>query len=126
LKYLANKINPEFRLIPVLEYANGKVEDSFLFRIRNKNGNILLVWENVNTSRATYIFKFTEKKQEDVLKKIEDFICTSDFEHKRSMLSSDTLVSKKLQLELCFLKKYSHENIGDFKAEIEFLISATV
>ena len=126
LKYLANKIDTEFRLIPVLEYANGKVEDSFLFRIRNKNGNILLVWENVNVSRATYIFKFTEKKQEEVLKKIEDFICTTGFEHKRSMLSSDTLLSKKSKLELCFLKKYSHENFSDFKSEIEFLVSATV
>jgi hypothetical protein len=126
LKWLANHLDPEFRLIPVLEYANGKVEDSFLFRIRNKNGNILLIWENVHVSRATYIFKFSEQKQDEVLKKIEDFICTTDFEHKRSILSSDNANSKKLKLELGFLKKYSHENISDFKAEVAFLISSTV
>jgi hypothetical protein len=126
LKHLAKIIGPEFKLIPVLEYANGKVEDSFLFRLRNKNGNILLIWENVNVSRATYIFKFPERKQDQALKNIEDFISTTDFEHKRSILSSKSGNSRKIKLELCFYEKYAHKDISKFKAEVEYLIGYTV
>ncbi len=126
LKHLAKIISPEFKIIPVLEYSNGKVEDSFLFRLRNKNGNILLIWENVNLSRATYIFKFPESKQEITLKKIKEFICTTDFELKRSILSSKTGTSRKIKMDLCFYEKYSHENIGKFKSEVEYLIGYTV
>jgi len=126
LKHLASMISPEFKLIPVLEYANGKVEDSFLFRIRNKNGNRLLIWENVNLSRATYIFKFPESKHTEILKRIEEFICSKDFEHKRSILSSTSGNSRKIKLGLCFYEKYLHEDFGNFKSEINYLIGYTV
>ncbi len=126
LKHLANLIGHEFKLIPVLEYSNRKVEDSFLFRIKNRNGNILMIWENINLNRATYIFKFPERKQEEVLRKIENFICSTDFEHKRSILSSNTRSSKKIKLDLCFYEKYQHESFSNFKSELEYLINYTV
>jgi hypothetical protein len=126
LKHLAKMLNEEFRLIPVREYSNGKFEDSFLFRFRNRNGNILLVWENVNVSRATYVFKFSQEKHKEVLKNIEFFITNTDFEHKRSVLSGKHLESRKIKKKLCFYQKYSHEDFPKFKSEIEYLISYTV
>ncbi len=126
LKHLAKLVDQDFRLIPVLEYANGQVEDSFLFRFKNKNGNILLVWENVNLSRATYIFKFPEVKHEEVLKKIEQFICSTNFEHKRSILSGTHLNSRKIKKDLYFYEKYPHADFEKFKSEIEYLINYTV
>ncbi len=122
LKFLAQRINTEFKLIPVLEYSNGNVEDSFLFRFRNNRGDVLIVWENVNSGRATYIFKYNEQRHEDVLQKIEAFICSQDYTHKRSLLSDTDRVAKNLKKELCFFKKYTHKGYSEFKAEIEYII----
>lgn len=126
LKYLSSIVKEEFKLIPILEYSNGTTEDSFLFRIRNKNGSILIVWENVNISRATYIFKTHPDNHATVLKRLEEFICTKDFEHKRSTLSSKSFAARKERLSLGFYEKYRHTKKGNFEAEIDYLINYTV
>ena len=122
LKYLAKRIDSDFKLIPVLEYSNGNIEDSFLFRFKNKRGDVLIVWENVNPNRATYIFKYNEVKHPDTLQKIENFICSEDYSHKRSLFSGTDLVSRNIKKELCFLKKYAHKGFMEFRAEIEYII----
>jgi len=42
------------------------------------------------------------------------------------MLSGDTLLSKKLKLDVFFYEKYSHEDFSKFRTEIEYLIGYTV
>lgn len=122
LKYLAQRLDTEFKLIPVLEYSNGQLEDSFLFRFRNKRGHVLIVWENVKPGRATYVFKYEEAKHKDVLEKIESFIMSEDYHKKRSLLSGNDRAARILKQELCFYKKYPHKGFTDFRAELEYLI----
>lgn len=122
LKFLAKRIESEFKLIPVLEFSNGIIEDSFLFRFRNKRGDVLIVWENVKPGRATYIFKYNEIRHKDVLQKIESFIESKDYHHKRTLLSGTDKVSKDIKKELCFYKKNAHKGFSEYKAEIEYLI----
>lgn len=122
LKYLAARLNADFRLIPILEYSNRHVEDSFLFRFRNKQNDILVIWENANEKRATYIFKYNEEKRPNQIQKIVEFIESTAYEQKRSLLSGSTRISKEIKRNLCFYKKYSHSDYGAFKAEIEYLL----
>lgn len=123
LKYLAQRINTEFKLIPVLEYSNGHIEDSFLFRFKNKRGDVLVIWENVNARRATYFFKYNEQKRPNTLQNIENFITREDYNHKRSLLSGSDRISKEIKRDLCFYKRYSHYGYSEFKSEVEYLIA---
>jgi len=123
LKYLAQRIGSDYKLIPVLEYSNGNVEDSFLFRFSNKKGDIVIVWENVNLNRATYIFKYNQERHPDILQKLEHFISSEDYTYKRSLLSGNERNSKLIKRDLCFYKKYPHHSFMDYKAEIEFIIN---
>lgn len=122
LKYLAQRLDTEFKLIPVLEFSNGQLEDSFLFRFRNNRGHVLIVWENVKTGRATYVFKYEEAKHFNILEKIESFIMSEDYHKKRSLLSGTDRAARIIKQELCFYKKYPHKGFMDFRSEIEYLI----
>jgi len=64
-KFLCEIQDEKFKLIPVAEstfHSNGHLifEEGFLFTIKSKK-DYILIWENINTSRATYIFKIMEK-----------------------------------------------------------------
>lgn len=122
LKFLASRLDHEFRLIPIVEYSNGQFEDSFLFRFRNKRGHVLVIWENLKPGRATHVFKYEEQAGTDVLQKIESFIMSEAYHKKRSRLTSSTPADKKLRKELYYHKKYSHKSFVDFKTNIEYLL----
>jgi len=122
LKYLAQRLDAEFKLIPVLEFSNNQLEDSFLFRFRNKRGHVLIVWENVKPGRATYVFKYEEARHPDILEKIESFIMSEEYHKKRSLLSGTDRPARIIKQELCFYKKYPHKGFEDFRAEVEYLI----
>jgi hypothetical protein len=60
LKFLYHLHSEYFKLIPILEFIGNTQEESFLFRIKNGNEKILVVWENLNPARATYLFQLKE------------------------------------------------------------------
>jgi len=94
-------------IIPVPETVvnssgNKQIHDSFLFPINNTDG-ILWIWESIEESKASYIFKSTKEEYETHLQLIFDYL-TGDTVNKRFTLIHD----KELANVLCFKKRVLH------------------
>lgn len=122
LKYLASKLNLEFRIIPIMEFINNHKEESFLFRINTKKNAVLIIWENMNLSRATHIFVSNKKNQVETLEKIEEFICRDDLNVKRSFFYDTNDFSIKLKKDLNYIKSLKHNSLHEYKYELDALI----
>ena len=120
LKYLALKQDREFRIIP--EFLNNRFEESFLFRVYTKNKSILIVWENVNYSRATHIFSTQSELHIHELESIEEFICRDDIGTKRSMLYKTDIDAENIKLILNYIKSIRHVNLEEYKSDLEMVI----
>src|SRR5690606_13940068 len=56
IDYLAINQTETMKIIPILEYMNGCVEQSIIFRILTKRNKLLIIWENINQNRASHLF----------------------------------------------------------------------
>ncbi len=119
LKYLASLQSKEFPIIPVLEYSNKNTEESFIFRFISKSGKIIIIWENVNDSRASHVFVLSKEKHDVILPLIEDFICTKSFDIKRSLLHGDNFISQDLKQKLNYHSGKRHIGLPLYKSEIK-------
>jgi hypothetical protein len=88
LSYLCDIQSVDHKIIPAPEvfiFRNTlKEEDTFIFTIKEVN-RILLIWESVNFSRATYIFQADKETYLDKLYNIFGYIISGE-KHKRSSL----------------------------------------
>jgi hypothetical protein len=80
LEYLCLNQCDEYKIIPLVEtrVSNGQIthEDAFLFTIRGKERDVfLIVWENVNISRASFIFPVAKASYENRINEIFQYIC---------------------------------------------------
>lgn len=92
MNYLCLNQAEGYKVIPIEEKkkVNNQIlyEDSFLFAIR-KADRILIVWENVNDKRATYVFPATTANYESLIETIYGYIITPA-KHKRLMMHRKT------------------------------------
>lgn len=122
LKYLASLHAPEFKLILIIEMYNNKREESFIFRIRGKNNEIFLVWENIKKSRATHIFLSTIESLELILTTLESFICSS-MRIKRSLLYFEDQESLLVRQDLGHVSSVKHSDFNTYKLEVQQLLA---
>ncbi|MBK7231412.1 MAG: hypothetical protein IPH93_03880 [Saprospiraceae bacterium] len=122
LKYLASIHHEDFKIIPIRELNNGKSEEGFLFRIRSNNGNVLIIWENVNEARATFVFKSNEDYLDDDLAAIESYIVDSNLKNKRLFFHILDPATAPIKLKMKFVKSIDHRRIEDYQKDIEKLI----
>lgn len=121
LKYLATKQNISFKVIPIYEVRNNIKEESFIFRMITKKDNILILWENVISGRATHLFLCSKEQLESVLLNIESFICTS-MQYKRSLLYLESQESEDIRKKLAYLTAFKHTDIEDYESYIAEII----
>lgn len=119
---LASLHDGSFRLIPIIESINGQKEESFIFRLKSKQNNILVVWENVNENRASHIFINTPKNHEQYLHKLESFICTP-MRTKRIHLHLNSKENQSLKQELKYLKSIKHTTLQSYQREVASLLT---
>lgn len=121
LEFLCESSDNNNPIIPapeMIKNRNGKEEInySFIFPLRNQNGNTYLVWESIEESKATYVFN-AEDKFEKCTQKLFDFI-VSDFVNKRESL----IANCELQKVLKFKRRIYHTNYADWKSEINKIL----
>lgn len=122
-KFLAQKHSEEFNIIPIEEYQNGLWEESFIFRLRTGSGRILIVWENPQPGRATYLFITDDHSLETQLAKIESYIISAT-DGKRDYLNETNTEAKVLRKELKYTnEKVYHKKISDYKVKIQMDIN---
>lgn len=106
-----------------MEYSNKNVEESFIFRFISKSEKVVIVWENVNESRASHFFMTTKENHNLVLPFIEDFICTKHFDIKRSMLHENSPASLELKKKLHFHSSKKHVGLKTYEAELKLVFA---
>ncbi|MEI6946522.1 hypothetical protein V9K67_04920 [Paraflavisolibacter sp. H34] len=122
LKLLAARQSEAYRLITIREKYSGKTESSFLFRLHTLSGRILIVWENTNPARATYLFIADQQNLNERLVKIEAFIHSENVDFKRSRFQQ-LAVNKQLRRELFFIGSLRHEGLRQFETDLQTFIN---
>jgi hypothetical protein len=122
-KFLAVKQSMnEVNIITIKEFIGGNVETSILFQLHTKKDKILLIWENVNESRASILFTFEKEKAQEYLKKIKLFICNPNLLHKRYRFLKNSKEIKRMRIEMGFYKRVMHSDLDKFKSEINSIL----
>lgn len=115
-KFLSSLHNSNEKLIPIIEFNNGKKEYSMVFQISTRNYKQLIVWENLNSNRATYVFR----KLPDTLNKLKDYVSNTNIKNKRLRLFRDE--DKLTKKELNFYRTINHNDFDSYKQRIETII----
>lgn len=111
IEFLYSNHNHGRKIIPLIEIISGAKEEAFLFSIKGRNNAEFVIWENLNKSRATYIFK---RKNEKIVNDILMYI--SSAEHaKRSYLRFHDIKDNWPEVNLGFYKIIQHEDFDDYK-----------
>lgn len=124
LKFLASIQEKEFKLIPIMEFIGNLRENSFIFRIRSRNNNIIFIWENANENRATHFFVSDMHSSETRLISLQSFICTQ-MPSKRSLLYQSDNVTSRMKEELGYFSTIRHENIDSYKMSVKAILKKT-
>lgn len=117
-KFLGSLQDTSFKMKPIWEFISNQFEEALLFRFKTKTEKILLVWENINTKRASHIFLYSDAKQETILKEIEKYIYTNNTLGKRQLLYLNTTKATQTKQKLAYYCHLMHTNLSDYKKEI--------
>lgn len=115
--YLCQFCLEHLPIVPIPEmvkHNTGKqeVHDSFLFPVKEKKG-IYWIWESIEESKASYVFKTTSEKD---LQQLFDYL-TGNATNKRENLIHNTKLSKALHLQDRFL----HTDESHWKECVELI-----
>jgi len=114
IDYLAINQTETMKIIPILEYINGIVEQSLIFRIITKSEKLLLIWENINENRATHLFLTDIELGEEKLMRIEEFLIRNDIRCKRSTLYDISVSSNSFKNDLSYIGHINHTNLNEY------------
>lgn len=118
IDYLAINQDEKFKVIPILEYMNGKIEQSLLFRTITESGKLLIVWENINPNRATHLFLTNQEKSQNILAKIEEYLIRDDISCKRSLLYDSSKFAKNFKKEISYIGNINHTLFEQYSLEL--------
>ena len=101
INFLLEKQSQNYKVIPCVErlaHINSDItEDSFLFSIKCKSGNVLVVQENVNPDRATILFIINGNSYDKSIKHIYSFLQGTEI-NKRSSIRNRSVLVKELSI----------------------------
>ena len=105
-----------FPILPIPELvlnSNEKeiIQDSFIFKCGNK-----LIWESIEKSKATYIFKFDNFDKDTQC--LFNYIVSKEVINKRKTLIQNTNLKKTLKLNT----RIYHNNFQEWKNDIFLII----
>lgn len=119
IDFLVEQQCKDNKVIPCVErlsYQNINItEYSFLFSIKSKNGDILIVHENVNPDRSTLLFVVPQESYDKAIHEIYDFLQSVEI-NKRSSLRSKNLNLKNISIKA--YKSINHDDIYSWEIEI--------
>ncbi|WP_132055563.1 hypothetical protein [Pseudocnuella soli] len=117
LKVLAQHQSPVYRLITIQEKYGTLVEGSHIYRFVTGTNRILIVWENTNAARASYLFIARQDNLQEQIARIEAFIHTGYVQYKRSRFQK-LKENKQLRSQLAYVGSVRHETVDQFRTDI--------
>lgn len=95
LEYLCNEHLDDYKVVYCIENRvnsndNLTIEHSFIFTIKGSDGNLRLVFENIEISRCSYVYNTSEKTWSEDINSISDFF-VSDMVNKRLRISQQKI-----------------------------------
>lgn len=117
LKYPATLLNQNDNVRALLEINNGIEEEALLFIFRREKYGLLL-WENINSNRAAYIFCFDIKKLSSNISGIVQLI-TTNAEYKRENLFRGVDIRKAYNINCIFYRSIIHDDHDDYKNNLD-------
>lgn len=108
-----------YKVIPCVErlsYRNTDTSEySFLFSIKCKSNNILIVHENVNPDRSSLLFVVGKDNYNNAIHEIYDFLQSAEINKRSSLRSKNIEVSSHL---VKGYKSINHEDLNTWKLSI--------
>ena len=86
LEFLCDIHSELYKVVPVCEVLNDNIEDAFLFSVETEK-QVYIIWENINLSRATYIFHSNKDSYHTKLQFLFDYIVSTVNEKRRRLHS---------------------------------------
>ncbi|MCB0540477.1 MAG: hypothetical protein KDE33_23370 [Bacteroidetes bacterium] len=119
LEFLINSQVDQKRIIPIQEIflrdEGNYIEDGFLFTIEGSNC-LLIIWENINIDRATYVFTTSSQTYAEDIQNVFD-LALAKIKNKRSHLHSDKDFWMK---NIPLYKIVNHTNLFDWKTSLRY------
>lgn len=102
IDYLVKQQSKKYKVIPCVERLAHRDSDiteyAFMFSIKCKSGDILIVHENVNPDRSTLLFVVKQENYDKAIREIYDFLQSAEI-NKRSSLRDRNIEIKKAGVE---------------------------
>ncbi len=114
-------------LITIKEAIGTTTEDAFIFKAKTLSGKFLIIWENVNESRACHIFLASDKSEATLItQRLSSFIKRTDLTRKRELLWGRKNGDTNFQAYLHYFKSIKHTGRGvrSFEGKIKWLIKS--
>ena len=94
LKSLVNTFKSSSKAVVLKEFNNGSLEDAILL-VGTRNRRSIILWENINEARATYVF-YSKRLSQKVLKSyIIDLVMGDELNKRRSLYSGHYAPSER-------------------------------
>lgn len=121
IDYLVELQCENYKVIPCVErlsHANSDItEYAFMFSIKCRSGNILIVHENVNPDRSTLLFWVKEKAYNSAIREIYDFLQSAEINKRSSLRGGSIEVGN---VGVVRYKSINHDDIWSWRDNIRF------
>lgn len=119
IDFLVTQQSESYKIIPCVEklsYANNdSTEYSFIFSVKCRNGNIMVVHENVNPDRSTLIFIVHKMSFKEAIREIYDFLQGAEINKRSSLRSGSVSLNRKM---IIAHRSVNHEDLNTWKRSI--------
>jgi len=121
IDYLVELQCEDYKVIPCVErlsHANSDItEYAFMFSIKCRYSNILIVHENVNPDRSTLLFWVKEKAYDSAIREIYDFLQSAEINKRSSLREGGIEVGNAGVVRY---KSINHDDIWSWRDNIRF------
>lgn len=121
LKYPATLLSPQDNVFALVEFNNSIEEEALLFIFRRDEYSFLL-WENINSKRAAYVFVFENKSLDINISRITQLI-VADTKYKRENLFRGVAIKEVYNISCISYKSIVHENLNDYKKQLDNILN---
>lgn len=119
IDYLVSLQSKDLKIIPCVErmaHSTGDMfETAFIFTVNCKNGNLLIVHENVSPSRSTLLFEVKKQDVMNTIRAIYDFLQSAEINKRSSLRSKDLEIDNN---NIIKYRSLNHDYFSSWKATL--------
>lgn len=119
IDYLVSLQRKDIKIIPCVErlaHSTGDMfETAFMFTVNCKNGNMLIIHENVNPSRSTLLFEVKKQDIMNTIRAIYDFLQSAEINKRSSLRSKDLDIDND---NIIKYRSLNHDYFSSWKASL--------